>query len=121
MQNGQFKCPICGSTHFYHVIPKTHKEVFGIGCNKCVKYFAWLDKELYNSWRRGFVTMDHLTVSKDTKDYIKLCDYLMSKGFRKITATTFVNDEYRIKLDKGVAYNKDTNEKIKLRDFLKTL
>jgi len=121
MQNGQFKCPICGSTHFFHIISKTHPEVFGIECSKCVEYIGWLDKELYNSWRKGFVRMDQIEISKASRDYIKLSNWLEMKGFRKLNAYTLVNDQYRIRLDKNLAIKKGSKEKIDLKDFIKTL
>lgn len=114
MRNGKFKCPICGSTHFEHIITKTHPEIFGIRCSKCVKYVGWLDKQLYNSWRNGLIDMDKIKPSNDTKDYLKKINFLKNKGFKQINSHTLVNDKYKIRLDKNIIINKETNEKIKI-------
>ena len=64
MKNDKFKCPICGSTHFEHIISKTHPEIFGIRCSKCIRYIGWLSKSLYNDWRNGNVDMDTFVKSQ---------------------------------------------------------
>jgi hypothetical protein len=121
MRNGVFKCPICGSTHFEHINSKTHPEIFGIRCSKCIRYLGWLEKELQYSWRRGFVSMDKIEPSSDTIAYMKLLNYFKDKGFKQINATTLSNDDYVIRLDKGIATKKESKEKIPLKDFIKTI
>lgn len=121
MRNGKFKCPICGSTHFEHIITKTHPEIFGIRCTKCVKYVGWLDKQLYNSWRNGLIDMDKIKPSTDTINYIKVLNFFKNKDFKQINAYTLSNNEYVIRLDKGLVRNKESKEKISISDFITSL
>ena len=87
MKNDKFVCPICGSTHFDHIISKTTPNWFGIRCAKCIKYIGWLPKELYNAWRNGKIDMDKVEPSKSTKDYIKMLEFFKERGFRFYTYT----------------------------------
>ena len=52
---------------------------------------------------------------------MKLLDYFKDKGFKQINATTLSNNDYVIRLDKGIATKKESKEKIPLKDFIKTL
>lgn len=118
MKNDKFKCPICGSTHFEHIISKTHPEIFGIRCTRCVKYVGWLPKTLYNAWRNGEIEMDKLKPSKDTKNYMEALEFFKEIGFKQINAYTLSNDTYVIRLDKEKVLNKKTNKKMSLDDFV---
>ena len=121
MKNDKFVCPICGSTHFEHIISKTHPDIFGIRCTRCIKYVGWLPKALYNDWRNGKVDMDKVKPSKDTKVYLDILQFFKDRGFRQINAHTLSNDEYVIRLDKQTATNKETGEKIDLEQFVEEL
>ena len=118
MRNGVFKCPICGSTHFEHINSKTHPTIFGIRCSKCIKYVGWLDKELQYSWRRGFVSMDKIKPSVNTKNYMAVLEFFKKIGFKQINSYTLSNDTYVIRLDKEKDLNKKTNNKMTLDDFV---
>lgn len=120
MKNDKFICPICGSTHFDHVISKTTPNWFGIRCGKCTKYLGWLPKELYNAWRNGEIGMDKVEPSKATKDYMKMLEFFKERGFKQINAYTLHNDSYIIRLDLEKVKNKETGEKIPLKDFIET-
>ena len=121
MKNGKFKCPICGSTHFEHIISKTTPDWFGIRCYKCIKYLGWLKKELYNSWRNGLIDMDEIKPSRDTTIYLRILKFFKDRGFKQINYHTLSNDDYVINLDEQTVINKNTNEKIDLKSFIKTL
>lgn len=121
MRNGQFKCPICGSTHFEHINSTTHPKIFGIRCAKCIKYVGWLDKELQHPWKRGFISMEKIKPSSDTINYIKVLDFFKNKDYKQINANTLSNDEYVIRLDKGLVLNKKSKEKISIKDFITSL
>lgn len=121
MKNDKFKCPICGSTHFEHIISKTHPEIFGIRCTRCVKYVGWLPKSMYGDWRNGKVDMDKVKPSKDTKIYLDILQFFKDRGFKQLSAYVLSNDEYIIRLDKYIATNKKTNEKFDLDSFIDLL
>ena len=118
MKNDKFVCPICGSTHFEHIIPKVNKNIFGIRCTRCVKYVGWLPKTLYNAWRNGEIEMDKIKPSTDTKNYMEALDFFKEIGFKQINAYTLSNDTYVIRLDKEKVLNKKTNKKMSLDDFV---
>ena len=118
MKNDKFVCPIGGSTHFEHIISKTHPDIFGIRCTRCIKYVGWLPKSLYNDWRNGKVDMDKIKPSKDTKVYLDILQFFKERGFKQLSAYVLSNDKYIVKLDKYVVVNKETSEKIDLYDFI---
>lgn len=120
MKNDQFTCPICGSTHFEHIITKTSPEWFGIRCGKCAKYLGWLPKSLYKDWRNGDVDMDKVEISKSTKDYLNTLDFFKQRGFKQMNAYTLHNDSYIVRLDVEIVRNKETGKKIPLKDFIET-
>lgn len=121
MKNDKFVCPICGSTHFEHIISKTHPDIFGIRCTRCIKYVGWLPKYMYNDWRNGKIDMNKVKPSTDTKNYMMVLDFFKDRGFRQINAYTLVNDLYIIRLDTEKVRNKETGEKISLEDFVNKL
>lgn len=118
MKNDKFVCPICGSTHFEHIISKTHPEIFGIRCTRCIKYVGWLTKSLYNDWRNGRIDMDKIKPSKDTKIYLDILQFFKDRGFKQLNAHTLSNAEYVIRLDNQTVRNKESGEKIDLEDFI---
>lgn len=118
MKNDKFVCPICGSTHFEHIISKTHPEIFGIRCTRCVKYVGWLPKSMYGDWRNGKVDMDKVKPSKDTKIYLDILQFFKDRGFKQLSAYVLSNDSFVIRLDKQIATNKETGEKIDLEQFV---
>ena len=121
MKNDKFVCPICGSTHFEHIISKTHPEIFGIRCTRCIKYVGWLPNSLYNDWRNGKIDMDKVKPSKDTKVYLDILQFFKDRGFKQLSAYVLSNDKYVIRLDKQTATNKETGEKIDLEQFVEEL
>ena len=118
MKNDKFVCPICGSTHFEHIISKTHPEIFGIRCTRCIKYVGWLTKSLYNDGRNGRIDMDKIKPSKDTKIYLDILQFFKDRGFKQLNAHTLSNAEYVIRLDNQTVRNKESGEKIDLEDFI---
>lgn len=120
MKNDKFVCPICGSTHFDHIISKTHPEIFGIRCNKCVRYIGWLPKKLYNAWRNGEIGMDKIEPSKSTKDYLNMLEFFKERGFKQINSYTLHNDSYIVRLDLQNVKNKQNGEKFSLENFIET-
>lgn len=121
MKNDKFVCPICGSTHFEHIISKTHPEIFGIRCTRCIKYVGWLPKVLYNDWRNGKVDMDKVKPSKDTKVYLDILQFFKDRGFKQLSASVLSNNEYVIRLDNQTVRNKETGSKISLEQFVEEL
>ena len=121
MKNDKFVCPICGSTHFDHIISKTHPEIFGIRCSKCVRYIGWLPKSMYNDWRNGKVDMSEVTPSEETSKYMKMIEFFKERGFKQVNSHTFTDDSFVIRLDKQIATNKETGEKISLEQFVEEL
>lgn len=121
MKNDKFVCPICGSTHFEHIISKTHPDIFGIRCTRCTKYVGWLPKHMYNDWRNGKVDMNNVKPSKDTKVYLDILQFFRDRGFKQLSAYVLSNNEYVIRLDKQIARNKETDEKISLEQFVEKL
>lgn len=121
MKNDKFVCPICGSTHFEHIISKTHPEIFGIRCTRCIKYVGWLPKVLYNDWRNGKVDMDKVKPSKDTKVYLDILQFFKDRGFKQLSASVLSNNEYVIRLDNQTVRNKETGNKISLEQFVEEL
>ena len=118
MKNDKFVCPICGSTHFEHIISKTHPEIFGIRCTRCIKYVGWLTKSLYNDWRNGRIDMDKIKPSKDTKIYLDILQFFKDRGLKQLNAHTLSNAEHVIRLDNQTVRNKESGEKIDLEDFI---
>ena len=121
MKNDKFVCPICGSTHFEHIISKTHPDIFGIRCMRCIKYVGWLLKALYNDWRNGKVDMDKVKPSKDTKIYLDILQFFKDRGFKQLSASVLSNNEYVIRLDNQTVRNKETGNKISLEQFVEEL
>ena len=121
MKNDKFVCPICGSTHFEHIISKTHPEIFGIRGTRCIKYVGWLPKSLYNDWRNGKIDMDKVKPSKDTKVYLDILQFFKDRGFKQLSASVFSNNEYVIRLDNQTVRNKATGSKISLEQFVEEL
>lgn len=121
MKNDKFICPICGSTHFEHIISKTHPNIFGIRCTRCIKYVGWLPKSLYNNWRNGKVEMSEVTPSKETSRYIKLIEFFRECGFKQLNSHTFTDDSFVIRLDKQIVTYKETGEKISLKQFIEEM
>ena len=85
------------------------------------KYLGWLKKELYNSWRNGLIDMDEIKPSRDTTIYLRILKFFKDRGFKQINYHTLSNDDYVINLDEQTVINKNTNEKIDLKSFIKTL
>ena len=121
MKNDKFVCPICGSTHFEHIISKTHPDIFGIHCTQCIKYAGWLPKALYNDWKNGKVDMDKVKPSKDTKIYLDILQFFKDRGFKQLSASVLSNNEYVIRLDNQTVRNKATGSKISLEQFVEEL
>ena len=121
MKNDKFVCPICGSTHFEHIISKTHPEIFGIRCTRCIKYVGWLPNSLYNDWRNGKIDMDKVKPSKDTKVYLDILQFFKDRGFKQLSASVLSNNEYVIRLDNQTVRNKATGSKISLEQFVEEL
>ena len=120
MKNNQFTCPICGSKHFDHIISKTTPQWFGIRCGKCARYVGWLPKRLYNAWKNGNIDMDEIELSKPTKDYMSMLEFFKERGFKQMNAYTLHNDSYIVRLDVERVRNKETGEKIPLKNFIET-
>ena len=121
MKKDKFVCPICGSTHFEHIISKTHPDIFGIRCTRCIKYVGWLSKALYNDWKNGKVDMDKVKPSKDTKVYLDILQFFKDRGFKQLSASVLSNNEYVIRLDNQTVRNKATGSKISLEQFVEEL
>ena len=121
MKNDRFTCPICGSTHFEHIISKTHPDIFGIRCTRCIKDGGWLPESLYNDWRNGKIDMDKVKPSKDTKVYLDILQFFKDRGFKQLSAFVLSNNEYVIRLDNQTVRNKATGSKISLEQFVEEL
>lgn len=121
MKNDKFICPICGSTHFEHIISKTHPNIFGIRCNKCGIYVGWLPKSMYNDWRNGNIEMNKIKPSTETEKYMKMMEFFRERGFKQLNSHTFTDDSFVIRLDKQIVTYKETGEKISLEDFVREM
>ena len=77
------------------------------------------DINLYINSPGGSIT-DGMAIV-DTINYIKVLDFFKNKDYKQINANTLSNNEYAIRLDKGLVLNKKSKEKISIKDFITSL